>query len=96
MALAVAAERPDLVDRAVLVNPATSFPRSPWPRLGPLLPRIPKVHRNFCMAPGCQRSVTKGWGAVAVQRLRSTWCAAPVNRQTIHKEVQHECCNVSS
>ena len=45
IALAVAAERPDLVDRVVLVNPATSFPRSPWPRLGPLLPRIPKVHR---------------------------------------------------
>lgn len=43
LALAVAAERPDLVDRLVLVNPATSFPRSVWPQFGPLLPRVPKV-----------------------------------------------------
>lgn len=43
LALAAAEVRPDLVDRVVLVNPATSFPRSPWPTLGPLLPRVPKV-----------------------------------------------------
>lgn len=43
LALAVAHERPDLVDRVVLANPATSFQRSPWPMLGPLLPRVPKV-----------------------------------------------------
>lgn len=43
LALAVAQARPDLVDRVVLVNPATSFPRSVWPALGPLLPRVPKV-----------------------------------------------------
>lgn len=43
LALAVAARRPDLVDRLVLVNPATAFQRSVWPRLGPLLPRVPKV-----------------------------------------------------
>lgn len=43
LALAVAAQRPDLVDRLVLVNPATSFQRSVWPSLGPLLPRVPKV-----------------------------------------------------
>jgi pimeloyl-ACP methyl ester carboxylesterase len=47
LALAVAQERPDLVDRVVLANPATSFQRSPWPMLGPLLPRVPKV------GPGC-------------------------------------------
>ena len=41
LALAVAAELPDLVDRVVLVNPATSFPRSVWPLLGPLLPSVP-------------------------------------------------------
>eukprot|EP00198_Chlamydomonas_reinhardtii_P007578 XP_001696915.1 predicted protein [Chlamydomonas reinhardtii] len=29
------------VDRLVLVNPATSFDRSPWPALGPLLPSLP-------------------------------------------------------
>lgn len=43
LAAAVAAERPDLVDRIVLVNPATSFPRSVWPTLGPLLPSVPTV-----------------------------------------------------
>lgn len=46
LALAVAAGRQDLVDRIVLVNPATSFPRSVWPRLGPLLPQLPKVQPN--------------------------------------------------
>lgn len=42
LALAVAANRPDLVDRVVLVNPATSYQQSIWPTLGPLLPRVPK------------------------------------------------------
>lgn len=45
LALAVAEARPDLVDRVVLVNPATSFPRSLWPMLGPFLPQVPKVRR---------------------------------------------------
>ncbi len=37
------AEVPALVDRLVLVNPATSFSSSLWPAIGPLLPqaRIP-------------------------------------------------------
>ena len=48
LALAVAQARPDLVDRVVLVNPATSFPRSVWPALGPLLPSVPKV-RGLCL-----------------------------------------------
>ncbi|CAL8462015.1 g1546 [Coccomyxa elongata] len=42
LALAVAEARPDLVDRVVLVNPATSFSRSLWPMLGPFLPQVPK------------------------------------------------------
>lgn len=41
LALAVAAEAPHLVDRLVLVNPATSFEESLWSLLGPLLPQIP-------------------------------------------------------
>ncbi len=41
LALAVAAANPTTVDRIVLVNPATSFPRSPWPTLGPLLLSTP-------------------------------------------------------
>ena len=39
LALAAASEAPELADRVVLVNPATSFPRSAWPLLGPLLPQ---------------------------------------------------------
>lgn len=31
---------PALVDRVVLVNPATSFNNSLWPVLGPLLPQV--------------------------------------------------------
>ncbi|KAL4442037.1 hypothetical protein ABPG77_011298 [Micractinium sp. CCAP 211/92] len=41
LALALAAEVPALVDRVILVNPATSFNSSPWPLLGPLLPQVP-------------------------------------------------------
>jgi pimeloyl-ACP methyl ester carboxylesterase len=43
VAIAVAAARPDLIDRLVLVNPATSFQRSVWPLLGPLLHQLPEV-----------------------------------------------------
>ena len=43
LALAVASQRADLVDRVVVVNPATSFPRSVWARIAPLLPRLNKV-----------------------------------------------------
>lgn len=46
LALAVAAARPDLVDRIVLVNPATSFPRTQWQRLGPLLTSVPQASRS--------------------------------------------------
>lgn len=41
LALAVAKEAPHLVDRLVLVNPATSFEDSLWPLIGPLLPNVP-------------------------------------------------------
>ncbi|KXZ52840.1 hypothetical protein GPECTOR_8g223 [Gonium pectorale] len=40
LALALA-QKLSCVDRLVLVNPATSFDRSPWPSLGPLLPSLP-------------------------------------------------------
>ena len=43
LSLAVAAKRPALVDRIVLVNPATSFEKSVWSQIGPLLPAIPRV-----------------------------------------------------
>jgi pimeloyl-ACP methyl ester carboxylesterase len=53
LAVAVAAARPDLVNRVVLVNPATSYERSAWPVLGPLLPMVPKVgtRLNFPSEP---------------------------------------------
>jgi pimeloyl-ACP methyl ester carboxylesterase len=41
LAFAVAAEAPHLIDRLVLVNPATSFEDSLWPLLGPILPNVP-------------------------------------------------------
>ena len=62
LAIAVAAELPDLVDRVVLVNPATSFTRSVWPVLGPLLPSVPPVspfqllsHSTCNACTGCRR-----------------------------------------
>jgi pimeloyl-ACP methyl ester carboxylesterase len=42
LSLGVASRRPDLVDRLVLVNPASSFDKSPWPAVGPLLPNLPE------------------------------------------------------
>ena len=42
LSLGLALRRPDLVDRLVLVNPASSFDRSPWPSVGPLLPSLPE------------------------------------------------------
>lgn len=41
LALAVAAAAPHLVDRLVLVNPATSYPRSIWPMVAPYLLQTP-------------------------------------------------------
>jgi hypothetical protein len=54
LALALAPRLGDLVDRLVLVNPATSFSDSPWPLAGPLLTRIdPGLYRllPFALAP---------------------------------------------
>jgi pimeloyl-ACP methyl ester carboxylesterase len=51
LALAVAAACPTLVDRMVLVNPATSFADSPWASLGPLLPVVPaELYRGLPLA----------------------------------------------
>ena len=43
LALAVASAKTDLVDRLVLINPATSYEASIWPRLGPALAKLPDV-----------------------------------------------------
>eukprot|EP01025_Chloroclados_australasicus_P007168 TRINITY_DN12288_c0_g1_i1.p1 TRINITY_DN12288_c0_g1~~TRINITY_DN12288_c0_g1_i1.p1 ORF type:complete len:714 (+),score=35.25 TRINITY_DN12288_c0_g1_i1:137-2278(+) len=37
LAMAVAVECKDIVDRLILVNPASSFPRTPWKQLAPIL-----------------------------------------------------------
>lgn len=47
LALAVAHAKPDLVDRLVLVNPATSYENSIWPRVGPLLAQVPDVRHSL-------------------------------------------------
>jgi len=49
LALATAAASGDIVDRVVLVNPATSFPRSIWPSFGPVLSQLPA--NLYRMAP---------------------------------------------
>ena len=54
LALCVAASRPDLIKRLILVNPASSFDKSVWPTLGPALPSIPNELWNavpFALAP---------------------------------------------
>ena len=43
LALSLAAKCPGIVDRVVLVNPATSFTRTLWPLLGPALLNLPEV-----------------------------------------------------
>ena len=79
LALAVAAQRPDLVDRLVLVNPATAFQRSVWPRLGPLLPRVPKVLRAgpavviFC--PNARHVFSDRSALKALALLLRSWAA---------------------
>ncbi|GBF99661.1 acyltransferase chloroplastic [Raphidocelis subcapitata] len=54
LALALGERLGPLVDRLVLVNPATSFIDSPWPQAGPLLPQLPaELYRllPFGLAP---------------------------------------------
>lgn len=41
LALELAARNPGLVDRVVLVNPATSYTKSLWPQIGPVLLQTP-------------------------------------------------------
>ena len=41
LALGLALRRPEAVKQLILVNPATSFERSAWPNLAPLLPNLP-------------------------------------------------------
>eukprot|EP01026_Neomeris_dumetosa_P027374 TRINITY_DN2224_c0_g1_i2.p1 TRINITY_DN2224_c0_g1~~TRINITY_DN2224_c0_g1_i2.p1 ORF type:complete len:712 (-),score=43.77 TRINITY_DN2224_c0_g1_i2:244-2379(-) len=42
LAMAAAVECSDLVDRLIVANPASSYPRSAWPSIGPLLPLLPQ------------------------------------------------------
>lgn len=77
LAIAVASSRPDLINRLILVNPATSYERSMWPVLGPLLPQVPKVSRLRCRASigveeECTTSASARLGQHA-QILKSCW-----------------------
>ena len=51
-ALAVAAGRADLVDRVVVVNPATSFPNSIWPIVGPIMFGLNEVRAFIAISDG--------------------------------------------
>lgn len=42
LAFSLATKCPGLIDRVVLVNPATSFQSSPWPQVAPLLLQVPR------------------------------------------------------
>ncbi len=77
LALAVAAARPDLVDRLVLANPATAFPRSPWARLGPLLPRVPPVPPRPPAPPRPRRASSTRRPSVRRRRARARRPRAP-------------------
>ena len=43
MSLFLCLKHPELVTRATVVNPASSFDKSMWPSVGPLLPQIPQI-----------------------------------------------------
>eukprot|EP01025_Chloroclados_australasicus_P015069 TRINITY_DN1715_c0_g1_i9.p1 TRINITY_DN1715_c0_g1~~TRINITY_DN1715_c0_g1_i9.p1 ORF type:complete len:574 (-),score=37.94 TRINITY_DN1715_c0_g1_i9:430-2151(-) len=47
LAIAVAIECKDVVDRVILINPATSFKRSPWEYIARFLPQIPEGIQQF-------------------------------------------------
>lgn len=54
MCMALAIKLESYIDRVVIVNPASSFDNSPWPRLGPLLAQLPgDVYKflPFALAP---------------------------------------------
>ena len=82
LALAVAHAKPDLVDRLVLVNPATSYEKSIWPRIGPLLSQVPDVSSPNQEAP-CSKVPAIGLKGV-VQCLVLSLCSKP--------GVAHLCC----
>ena len=70
MSLFVCLKHPELVTRATVVNPASSFDRSVWPSVGPLLPQIPEnlyAGLPFALSPGTHRSHSISDGS------RGTW-----------------------
>lgn len=78
LALAVAAANPRLVDRVVLVNPATSFPRSPWPTIGPVLLATPPEAYGllpYILAPLLANPLNM---ASRVVRLAPHWVMVPI------------------
>ena len=77
LALAVAAAKTDLVDRLVLVNPATSYENSIWPRLGPALAKLPDVrpvviHRTLMHSDMHSKSTLRAYavyGMLSIEAL---------------------------
>ena len=71
VSLGVARARPDLVDRLILVNPASSFDASPWPAIGPLLPNLPEdlyAALPYALAPALFDPSDLAEGALAAAR----------------------------
>ena len=79
ISLGVALARPDLVDRLVLVNPASSFDASPWPAIGPLLPNLPEdlyAALPYALAPVLFDPSELAEGALAAARSAATAAAS--------------------
>lgn len=75
LALLVAAEARGLVDRLIIVNPATSFSRSAWSAIAPLLARAPASVYGalpLALAPALGTPLAIMSGAVS-----ASWTASP-------------------
>lgn len=61
-ALAIAAQRPDLIDRVIIINPATSYPQSIWPIVGPIMFGLNEVvslfQKSFKLHLGIELNLT--------------------------------------
>jgi len=75
LALAVAARAPALVDRVLVVNPATSFPRSPWSSIAPLLAAAPAG--LYAALPWALAPVLGNPLAIAAGRLARSGATGP-------------------
>ncbi len=77
---AVAQRRPDAVKQLVLVNPASSFDRTPWATVAPLLPSLPGDAYNivpFALAPFLGNPLRLAAAAVGAAAAAAGGAGAP-------------------